>query len=58
VRIANFVNVNAEDALRKTIHKFIKRFKHIEAGASGTGRKVSDMSLDEMEVLWNEAKNK
>ena len=58
VRIANFVNVNAEDALRKTIRKFIKRFKYIEAGASRMGRKVSEMSLDEMEVLWNEAKKK
>jgi tetrapyrrole methylase family protein/MazG family protein len=58
VRIANFVNVNAEDALRKTIRKFIMRFKHIEAGASRMGRKVSEMSLDEMEVLWNEAKKK
>ena len=58
VRIANFVNVSAEDALRKTIRKFIQRFHHIEAGASRMGRKVSDMSLDEMEVLWNEAKEK
>ena len=58
VRIANFVNVNAEDSLRKTIRKFIQRFKHIEAGASRTGRKLSEMRLDEMEVLWNEAKKK
>ena len=58
VRIANFVNINAEDALRKTIRKFIQRFQHIEAGASRMGRKVSEMSLDEMEVLWNEAKEK
>jgi tetrapyrrole methylase family protein/MazG family protein len=58
VRISNFVHVNAEDALRKTIRKFIQRFKHIEAGASRMGRNVSEMSLDEMEVLWNEAKEK
>jgi len=58
VRIANFVNVNAEDSLRKTIRKFIQRFKHIEAGASRMGRKLSEMRLDEMEVLWNEAKEK
>ena len=58
VRVANFVNVNAEGALRKTIRKFIQRFKHIEAGASRAGRKLSEMRLEEMEVLWNEAKNK
>jgi tetrapyrrole methylase family protein/MazG family protein len=58
VRISNFIHVNAEDALRKTIRKFIQRFKHIEAGASRMGRDLSDMSLDEMEVLWNEAKEK
>jgi tetrapyrrole methylase family protein/MazG family protein len=58
VRISNFVHVNAEDALRKTIRKFIRRFKHIEEGASRMGRNVSEMSLDEMEVLWNEAKEK
>lgn len=58
VRIANFVNVNAENALRKTISKFITRFKYMEAGASRAGRTLSEMSLDEMEVLWNEAKKK
>jgi tetrapyrrole methylase family protein/MazG family protein len=58
VRISNFVHVNAEDALRRTIRKFVRRFKHIEAGASRMGRNVSEMSLDEMEVLWNEAKEK
>jgi len=58
VRIANFVNVNAEDALRRTIRKFIQRFKYIEAGASGSGRTLSEMTLEEMEVLWNEAKKK
>jgi len=56
VRIANFVNVNPEDALRKTIRKFIYRFKYMEAGAIEQGRVLSDLSLAEMEVLWNEAK--
>ncbi len=56
VRIANFVNVNPEDALRKTIRKFMYRFKYMEAGAIEQGRVLSDLSLEEMEVLWNEAK--
>ena len=58
VRIANFVNVNAEDALRRTIRKFVTRFTHIESAASGQRRKLTDMTLEEMEVLWNEAKKK
>jgi tetrapyrrole methylase family protein/MazG family protein len=58
VRIANFVNVNAEDALSRTITKFIIRFNHIEAAASEKGRELTDMNLAEMEVLWNEAKKK
>ncbi|MBI5664797.1 MAG: nucleoside triphosphate pyrophosphohydrolase [Nitrospirae bacterium] len=58
VRIANFVDVNPEDALRSTIRKFDQRFRHIEAAASRQGRKVSDMTLAEMEVFWEEAKKK
>jgi len=56
VRIANFVNVNPEDALRKTIRKFIKRFRYIETEASKKGKNLSDMTLAEMDVLWEEAK--
>ncbi|RJQ46485.1 MAG: nucleoside triphosphate pyrophosphohydrolase [Nitrospiraceae bacterium] len=56
VRIANFIGVNPEDALRKTIHKFIQRFTQIEKEASLQGKKLSDMTLAEMDVLWNRAK--
>jgi tetrapyrrole methylase family protein/MazG family protein len=56
VRITNFVNVNPEDALRKTIRKFIKRFRYIETEASKMGKNLSDMTLAEMDVLWEEAK--
>lgn len=56
VRIANFVNVNPENALRKTIKKFTTRFEHIEKEAARQGRELTDMSLDEMETLWNQAK--
>lgn len=57
VRISNFVGVNPEDALRKTISKFIARFEHIENIAAGRGIKLSDMNLSEMEECWNEAKH-
>jgi tetrapyrrole methylase family protein/MazG family protein len=58
VRIANFINVDPEDTLRKTIKKFSQRFAHIEKEASRQGRKLNDMTLAEMELLWNEAKGK
>lgn len=56
VRIANSVNVNPEDALRKTIRKFTHRFEYMETEASHQGKKLSEMNLAEMDVLWNEAK--
>jgi tetrapyrrole methylase family protein/MazG family protein len=56
IRISNYVGVNPEDALKKTIDKFILRFEHIESRASEQGRGLSDMKLSEMETLWNEAK--
>lgn len=57
VNISRFVGVNPEDALRKTISKFISRFRYIEMKAAGSGRKLSEMTLQEMDALWNEAKN-
>lgn len=56
VRIANFVNVNPEDALRKTIKKFTIRFRYIEAEASRQSKTLPEMGLAEMEVLWQKAK--
>jgi tetrapyrrole methylase family protein/MazG family protein len=58
VRISNFVGVNPEYALQKTIDKFIKRFSHIEKEASRQGRSLSEMSLEEMDAIWERAKNK
>ena len=56
VRISNYVGVNPEDALRKTISKFIHRFRHIEMKAMEQGKRLSDMTIEEMDVLWEEAK--
>ncbi len=58
VNISRFVGINPEDALRKTISKFIHRFRHIEMRAAEQGRSLSDMSLSEMDLLWDEAKGK
>ena len=56
VNISRFIGVNPEDALRKTISKFISRFQFIEEAASNMGRELSDMSLEEMDALWDKAK--
>src|SRR6202142_1064038 len=56
VNISRFVGVNAEEALRKTISKFISRFRYIEMKAAEEGRQLSDMTLEDMDALWDEAK--
>ena len=58
VNISRFIGVNPEDALRKTISKFIARFRYIEMAAADSGRKLVDMTLAEMDALWDEAKEK
>ncbi|MFH1703575.1 MAG: nucleoside triphosphate pyrophosphohydrolase [Nitrospirota bacterium] len=58
VNVSRFIGVNPEDALRKTIAKFISRFRYIEIKAADNGRKLSDMTLSEMDKLWEEAKDK
>ncbi|MFN3395826.1 MAG: nucleoside triphosphate pyrophosphohydrolase [Thermodesulfovibrionales bacterium] len=57
VNISRFVGVNPEDALRKTISKFISRFRYIEMKAAESERSLSDMTLQEMDNLWEEAKH-
>ena len=57
INYARFLNVNPEDALERTNKKFIKRFQYLESKASELGKPLMDMSLAEMDVFWNEAKN-
>lgn len=56
VNVARFLNVNEEEALNKTTDKFIKRFSYIENSATKKGVKLEQMSLEQMDNLWNEAK--
>ncbi|GBE41127.1 nucleoside triphosphate pyrophosphohydrolase [bacterium BMS3Bbin09] len=56
VRIANFVDVNPEDALKRATRKFVRRFSYVEKESTKQGRKLSEMTLAEMDVLWNKAK--
>ena len=56
VNYARFLGVNPEDALEKTNRKFIRRFQHIEKNARLIGKELHQMSLEEMDVFWNDAK--
>lgn len=56
VNLARWKNVDAEAALRETNMRFKKRFSYVEKGAQALGRKLSEMTIDEMETLWQEAK--
>jgi len=58
VNYARFLNVNPENALRKTNKKFISRFNYIEKKISESGRKLIDSNLEEMDKYWNESKEK
>jgi tetrapyrrole methylase family protein/MazG family protein len=58
VNLARFVKVNPEDALRLSINRFVERFQHIEAQAAASGRTVNDLSVEEMNRLWEEAKRR
>ncbi|QJD94781.1 nucleoside triphosphate pyrophosphohydrolase [Mucilaginibacter robiniae] len=57
INYARFININPEDALEKTNRKFIKRFQHLENRAREQGKLLQDMTLAEMDIYWNEAKN-
>jgi tetrapyrrole methylase family protein / MazG family protein len=56
VNLARWRKVDAESALRGTNLKFKKRFGYVEQGAKKQGRNLSDMTLEEMDALWDEAK--
>jgi XTP/dITP diphosphohydrolase len=56
VNYARFIGVNPEEALERTNRKFIKRFQHLEKRAKETQKELTDMTLAEMDVYWEEAK--
>lgn len=56
INYARFMGINPEDALEKTNRKFIKRFNYVEEETKKHGKNLVDMSLQEMDVYWNEAK--
>ena len=58
VNIGRFLKINPEEALRKTINRFIDRFQYIEIQAALAGRSLQDMTLEEMDALWEHAKRR
>ena len=58
VNVARWKKIDSESALRGTNLKFKKRFGYVEQGAKKQERNLSELSLDEMESLWQEAKKK
>lgn len=56
VNYARFLKVNPENALERTNKKFIKRFQYLEEKASKMNKSLKDMTLQEMDIFWEEAK--
>ena len=56
INAARLYHLNPDDALESTNSKFIKRFTYIEQQAKKQGRQIADLSLADMDNLWNEAK--
>lgn len=57
INAARLYGVDPENALEKTNLKFIKRFNHIEEKAKAMGKPIKELTLAEMDKIWNEAKN-
>ncbi len=58
VNVSRFMKVQPELALTATVNKFIRRFEYVETEATRQGRQLSEMSLEDMDALWDEAKVK
>lgn len=56
INYARFLKIKPEHALEKTNRKFIKRFQYIEQVAQEKNKKLQEMSLEEMDIIWNNAK--
>lgn len=56
VNVSRFLDINPEEALSNTNNKFISRFRYMEEMASDRGGKLQDMTLEQMDELWEKAK--
>jgi XTP/dITP diphosphohydrolase len=57
VNYARYIGINPEDALERTNKKFIRRFQYIETESAKDGKDIQEMSLEEMDVYWDRAKD-
>lgn len=58
VNLARYLDIPAEDALRKTNQKFTSRFSKVEEGIKAQGKELEDATLEEMDAIWEMAKEK
>lgn len=58
INVARMNGLSPDNALERTNQKFIRRFNYVEENAIIQGRNLKDMTLEEMDALWNEAKRK
>lgn len=56
INLSRFIDVDPESALERTNKKFISRFQFLERKVAEQGKNLSDMTLEEMDLIWNEAK--
>jgi len=56
INYARFLGINPDQALERTNKKFIQRFQYLEEQATSLGKSLKDMSLDQMNVYWEQAK--
>jgi XTP/dITP diphosphohydrolase len=56
VNYSRFIGINSEDALRKTIEKFVKRFQYVESEFDKKNKKLEDSTLEEMDKIWEKSK--
>lgn len=58
INAARLYKINPDNALERTNRKFIDRFNYLESAAKSDGKSLKDMTLEEMDVYWDEAKSK
>lgn len=56
VNYSRFLEINPENALRRTNEKFVKRFQYVEKRILESGKKIIESNLKEMDIYWNESK--
>lgn len=56
INYSRFIDINPDEALERTNKKFISRFNYLESESKKDGKQLKDMSLNEMDIYWNRAK--